>query len=422
MKKTIIKLIVLSVLSATVLTSCGEDNPGTEPETKTSKYVILTMSENTLTKPGYVTTFDAIPTGNVSNITSNSLQGTGMGGWRPYKNWLLKMFNSTGNELGIERLKVEGNTVKVDNFIKSGTINGSGNFTILDDTKGFYWDSGSPLKIQTFNPTSLSRTGEIDLEAAVNERVTGVDAIKFRSVGQKFLAVKNGKLYANITYANGTNAAQYGFWDDYFPDVYIAVIDIATAKYEKTIKIEDTGSIAYINDNEMYSFDTNGDLYIVTQGRSALGGKSKISRIKANETDIDKTWSINMNDINAGGKFVTVYATGGKLITTIPNTTLTGGGTGNINFSPIWEFYVIDVATKTRTRIEGVPAVTNPGAAYGTVKVDDKYYLRVNVPNAADATKAINGYYVLNSTFTSATQAFNVTEGGSISGFYKIEL
>src|SRR5690606_535561 len=138
-------------------------------------------------------------------------------------------------------------------------------------------------------PATMARTGEIDLADAVNERGTDEEEILYRSIGQKFLAIKNGKLYANITYAK-TDGTQKGFWDDFYPDVYIAVIDIATNEYEKTIKIEDTGSIAYINDNSMYDFDTNGDLYIVTQGRSAIGGKSKIVRIKANETDIDDSW------------------------------------------------------------------------------------------------------------------------------------
>ncbi len=417
MKKITLKFLALAAVFAVV--SCDKKDPDPTEEPKESKYVLMTMSENTLTKPGYVTVFDQIPTGNVSNITTNSTQGMGMGGWRPYKNWLLKLFKTSDNAKGVERLKLENGKIVSENFLAGdNTTNGTGNFVIANETQGYYWDGASPLKIQTFNPTTLARTGEIDLTTAVNERGTTDAAILYRSVGQKFLAVKNGKLFANVTYAK-TNAAQKGFWDDFFPDVYIAVIDIATGRYEKTTKIEDTGAIAYINDNEMYSFDTNGDLYIVTQGTSptGIGGKSKIARIKAAETEIDKSWELKMDDIMTGGKFVTVYATNGKLITTIPTVALTGGPTGNINFSEVWDFYAIDVATKARTKINGVPSVTNPGAAYGTVKVDDKLLIRVNAP-----TKSINGYFELNSSLNNATQLFNVTEGGSVSGFHKVEL
>lgn len=417
MYKVTLKSLALASLLTVSLVSCDESD---EPEAKEGKYVLMTMSENTLTKPGYITVFDQFPSGNVSNITTNSVQGMGMGGWRPYKNWLLKLFKTEDNAKGVERLKIENGKVVFDNFLAGdNTTNGTGNFVIASETQGFYWDGDSPLKIQTFNPTTLSRTGEIDLTTAVNERGTGEAGILYRSVGQKFLAVKNGKLFANVTYAK-TNASQKGFFDDFFPDVYIAVIDIATGKYEKTTKIEGTGSIAYINDNEMYSFDTNGDLYIVTQGTSpqGIGGKSKIARIKAADTEVDKTWEINMDDINPKGKFVTVYATNGKLITTIPNTALTGGPTGNINFADIWEFHVIDVATKAITKISGVPACTNTGAAYGTVLVDGKLLIRVN----SAAENGPNGYYELSSDLKSATQLFQVTEGGSVSGFYKVEL
>lgn len=419
MKKITFKIAAIAAVFSVLFTSCDSDEPGVIEVPKVSKYVLMTMSENVLTKPGYLTVFDAIPTGDVSNITANSTQGMGMGGWRPYKNYMLKLFKTSDNAKGVERLKIENGKVVSDNFLSGdNTTNGTGNFVIVNETLGYYWDGNSPLKIQTFNPTTLSRTGEIDLAAAVNERGVSEAGILFRAIGQKFLAVKNGKLFANITYAK-TNSNQKGFWDDFFPDVYIAVIDIATGKYEKTTKIEGTGAIAYINDNEMYSFDTNGDLYIVTQGVSAtgIGGKSKIARIKASETEVDKTWEVKMDDIMTGGKFVTVFATNGKLITTIPNVALTGGQQGNINNSEIWEFHVIDVATKTRTKIAGVPAVTNPGAAYGTIKIDDKLLLRVSAPS-----QKLNGYYQLNSTLTSATSLFNVTEGGSVSGLHKIEL
>lgn len=418
MNKVALKSLALAALLMTTLVSCQDDEP--KAEEKEGKYVLMTASERTNIPPGWVTVFDEFPSGSVSNITTSSLQGKGMGGWRPYKNWLLKLFNTKEGAKGIERLKIQNGTIVEDNFLAGdNTTNGTGNFVIATETQGFYWDGADPLKIQTFNPTTLSRTGDIDLTAAVNERGVGEAGILYRSIGQKFLAVKNGKLFANVTYAK-TNTAQKGFFDDFFPDVYIAVIDIATGKYEKTTKIEGTGSIAYINDNEMYSFDTNGDLYIITQGTSpqGIGGKSKISRIKAAETEVDKTWEIKMDDINPKGKFVTLYATNGKLITTIPNTALSGGPNGNINSEDIWEFHVIDVATKAITKVSGVPACTNTGAAYGTVKVDGKLLIRVN----STKENGPNGYFELSSDLKSATQLFQVTEGGAVTGFYKIEL
>jgi len=412
-KKGIFALTAVALLMA----SCSKnDNPAPVPEEGTDKYVLITMSDNILLKPGFATAFNTLPSGQVSNNTQGSLQGLGFGGWRPHGNSIYKMFSTDANSLGIEKLQVDiAGKVSSANFIAGDNkTNGTGNFVIVDDTKGYYWDGAQPLKIQTFNPSTMSRTGEFDLSSAVNERGASEAKILYRSIGQKFLAVKGGKLYANITYAN-TNGNQKGYWDDFYKDVYIAVIDIATNTYEKTIKIEDTGSIAYINDNKMYDFDSNGDLYIVTQGRSVIGGQSKIVRIKANETDIDKTWSLEMDNIQTGGKFVSVFAKNGKIITVIPNTALTVGVNGNINFEDIWEFYSIDINSKQRTKISGIPPVTNPGAAYAAIEIDGKILLRIN-------SKAgnLNGYYELQGT--QATSLFNVTSGGSVSGLYKIKV
>lgn len=402
------------MLAATVLTACKKGGDTDPISTEKTRYVLMTMSESNLTKPGYLTVFDKAPTGSISNITANSLQGSGMGGWRPYKNWLFKMFNTSGNEKGIERVTATAeNKITSTGFIKTNnTINGSGNFVIVNETSGYYWDADEPLKLQTFNPTTLARTGSIDVSA-----VAKTDAnIKFQGVGQHFLAVKGGKLFADITYGKNTGATS-GMFDDYFPDVYVAVIDVATGKYEKTITFPETGNITYINDNQMFHTDEKGDMYIVTQGRTAVGGQSKIIRIKSADTDFDKTWQIKMDDIMTGGKFVTIHAEKGKIFTTIPTERLTGGATGNINNSEIWEFYSIDMATLARTKINGVPKVTNPGGAYGILELDGKLLLRVNAPSAK-----INGYYELNEARTSATSLFNVTEGGSVSGIYKVKL
>lgn len=414
MKTNILKRISIALFSGLLLGACADDDPVGPIGGDDTGYALLTMSENNLTKPGYISVFSERPSGNISNVNATSVQGMGMGGWRTYGNWAFKMFNTSGNEKGIERLSFgKDRQITVSGFIKTNnTINGSGNFVIQDESEGYYWDADNPLQIQTFNPTSMQRTGYIEVSEVAVEQ----EGVNFQAVGQHFLALKGGKLYADISYGKNTGA-QSGMFDDYFQDLHVAVIDIVAAKYEKTITYPETGGIAYINDNEMYSFDDNGDLYIVTQGRSALGGKSKIVRIKASETDFDKNWEINMDDITEGGKFVTVYASNGKLITTVPTEKLTGGPTGNINFEEIWEFYTIDVNTRQANKIAGVPKSTNSGGAYATVKVDNKVLLRVNAPS-----QNVNGYFELSSDLSSASPLFNVTEGGSVSGLFKVTL
>ncbi|MBD1432973.1 hypothetical protein H8B06_09065 [Sphingobacterium sp. DN00404] len=431
--KKYINLSLLTLIAGSLAFSSCSKNDDTDPQQEGSeKYVIMTLSDRISgNKAGYLTAFDDFPTGTISNVEATSLEGEGMGGWRTHGNNIYKMFRTTDYATGIEKINIAADgTVSAGAFIASknqteaNKYYGTGNFVIKDDNLGYYWDAAEPTKIQKFNPSTMQNTGSLDLTAAVNERGAGEAGITFRSVGQKFLAIKGNKLYANITYAKSP-VNQIGFFDDYFEDVFIAVIDLNNESYENTIEIEDTGSIAYINENHMYDFDTNGDLYIVTQGRSAIGGKSKIVRIKANESDIDQAWELKFSDFRAAdnGKFVGVYANNGKLIVTLNTETLTGGGTGNINRGNIWKFYSVDVANPEFKEITGIPAGTNPGAAMAATEVDGKIYLRcaqLNVNDGEDEYK--NGYYEYNPSSNSASLAFEVNVGGAVSGFTKVNL
>jgi len=427
MKKwNLIPSIALGVLTLWMSACSKNDSPTPPKEETSSRYVLITLADRISgNKGGFISSFATYPSGTISNANANSLEGQGMGGWRVHNNMIFKMFSTSDYTSGIEKVMVgKDGAVTAGKFISSKVPTqaakyfGTGNLVIHNDNAGYYWDAAEPLKVQQFNPTTMGNTGSIDLSEAVNARGKDEAAIKFRAAGQKFLAIKNGKLYVNLTYAKN-DVSQVGFFDDYYPDVYLAVVDIASGKYEKTIRIKATGSIAYINENQMYDFDSNGDLYIVTQGTSATGGKSKIARIKASESDIDQTWELKFSDFRAAddGKFTNIFAKDGRLIFTLNTVKLTGGPTGNINGDDIWKFYSLDVkdTSKKFNAISGVPTGTNPGAAMVAVEVDGKLLLR-------GATKAgENGYYEYNWANNTATNSFSVNVGGAVSGFVKVD-
>lgn len=407
--------------ASSLLFSCSsdDDHGGTTPPTSNQKYVVMTLSERVVgNKAGFVSAYDDLPTGTIDNIGEKSLQGSNMGGFIAYKNALYKIYSTEDNANGIEKIEVQPDgKVYTAGFLQTGQGKpGSGNFVIVDDHSGFYWDMDEPYKLQKFNPETLARTGSIDMTAAINERGENESAIKFRSIGRKFLAVKEGKLYADLNYAS-TEGGQQGFWDDFYPDVYIAVIDIATGAHEKTIKVENTGSIGYVNENRMYNFDSNGDLYFITQGRSAIGGQSKISRIRANSTDIDATWSLNYSDLNSSdeGKFTGVFLDEGMLIVCANTEPLTGGPNGNINTEDVWKLYRVDINAKQFSEIQGIPAARNQGAAELAVKIDGKIYLRVGT-NSGD----VNGYFEYDRASNTTSQTFGIDVGGLVSGFHKV--
>lgn len=418
-------VVLMAFITALFAVSCSSDDDhgpiGPDKPDPTHKYVLMTLSERVVgSKAGFVSAYDEMPSGTVDNIGENSLQGQNMGGFIPYKNHLYKKYTTDDNSNGIEKIQIAADgKVTVAGVLLTGQGKpGSGNFAIVDDHLGFYWDLDEPLTLQKFDPESLSRTGSIDLSEVVNERGADEEAITFRSIGRKFLMVKEGKLYADLNYAT-TEGGQQGFWDDFYDDVYIAVIDIASETHEKTIKVENTGSIAYVNENRMFSFDSNGDFYFITQGRSAVGGKSKISRIKAHSTDIDATWELKYSDLNSSdeGKFTGVFVKDGVMIVGANTEPLTGGPNGNINTEDIWRLFRVNVDSKEFTAVEGLPAGRNQGAAELAVEIDGNIYLRVGT-NSGD----VNGYFLYDEANNSTTQVFTVDVGGLVSGFYKVKV
>ncbi|MCL7988205.1 hypothetical protein M8998_09675 [Sphingobacterium sp. lm-10] len=400
-------------LSLFGFSACSDDapNPSNEGE---SVYLIQTMSEVTQLKPGFMSSYFDFPSGTIVNSTQpTARQGQANEGWRTYNGQVYKMFNASF-ERGIHKLNItsQGVISYGASILTGNTINGSGNFVIENDNKGYYWDGNEPWAIQTFNPASVQRTGKIeeDFEARLRREDS---RITFQGIGQHFLAIKGGKLYADVVYSSGAGMAR-GMFNDVFNDISIAVIDLATQKYEKTITIPNTQSIAFINDNEMYSFDTNGDLYILCQGGpGALGGRSKIARIKAAESVIDSNWELKYADLYPAdqGKFTSLLAKNGKLIV-FANSVPLSLTPNNINTGEIWKYHVVDINSKAITAVEGTELSTNSGGAYAAFELDGKVILRVNAPSKTGVT----GYYELNGT--QATQIIHVSDG-HVAGFTK---
>lgn len=404
--------------ASTFLISCNPDRNNIEPVGNEYKYVLMTGDHTTNIPPGAMTLLDAFPTGTVDATPAGSitLNGRGMGGWRIYNDWIFKMFRTDDGSRTLERMRITSNAVTSDTYIAVGqTIPaGSGNFVIQNETKGFYFDSDEPFKLQIFNPTTMAR---IDETPSYEAQILKTDAgITNTSIGRHFLAIKDGKLYANVNYSKGTANSNIGVFQDFFNTIYIAVINLETYALEDIISYEGTANITYFVDNQMYDFDDNGDLYVLTQGQTAAGTDSKLLRIRAGQHDFDRTWEIDMDAINNGiGKFTTLFVKGGKIITTIPNAPLIGGPAGNINTGEIWEFHVFDVNNPTAPqKIANLPLSRNTGASVGTVEVDGKILIRIN-------NSTFNGYYELNSDWTSATPSFEVN-GNAVTGFTKIKI
>ncbi|WP_146011001.1 hypothetical protein [Siphonobacter sp. BAB-5405] len=400
--KTSVSQFILCCLTIALLAGCSKDssdNPTPTP-TANAKYVLMT-DVTKFQSPGYLTAFTSIPTGTVNPITSKALQVKSAFGFRAFGKWFFNRSNAAG-DIGLQKYTVADDGSIVD----GGFIAGSTQYVIATETSGYYLDeTRGTLKIQKFNPTTMQRTGEIDLSSLQKS------GVEYQVIGKHTLATKEGKLYAGITY--GTKKA-LGYGDDMYNYIAFAVIDMATDKLDKTIKYEGLKGVGWGSSaNKMWSIGDDGALYFYSTALGTGFTNSSVIRIKKGETDFDRNWILKANDLQNGASIATALIKGGKIYLELPSTPL-AANFSNLT-SPIFDYYVVDMATGQKTKIEGMPQHDYSYANdYGITEIDGKIYCWVRNPG-----QKVDGYYVLDGT--KATQVFNVAHEGSLWGFVKLQ-
>jgi hypothetical protein len=255
----------------------------------------------------------------------------------------------------------------------------------------------------------MERSGDIDL-SAIRDQQYG-----YQDIGTSLIVAKEGKLYVDI-FSNKENEKGNFFINEPLGFVQLAVVDIASGKYEKTIRRENISYIGYPgNENQMWGLGDDGALYFCSHGFGATGAinGSAIVRIKKGDTDFDKEWIIKADDYTKGTSFGTVCVKDDKLYTSMSSQAL---AFTTLLTDVSYSYYAFNKENIAQgpTKISDIPLTTYPfQCAQSITAIDDKVYFRV--VNNADK----NGYYVLGDNNT-ATQVFNVASGGVVWGFCKL--
>ncbi|GAB3330728.1 hypothetical protein GCM10027299_35860 [Larkinella ripae] len=399
--KNALTRFALSCLALAALAGCSTSSTDDSPTpTDKAKYVLMTDVVQ-FEPPGYLTAFNGMPAGTVNDIQAKSLQLSMSFGFRTFGKWVFNRTSVAGEE-GLQKF-----TVADDGSIKdAGFIAGSTQFLVVSETSGYYLDeTRGTLKLQKFNPTTMQRTGEIDLSSLQKA------GVEYQVIGKHTLAAKEGKLYAGITY--GTKALQ-GFGDDLYNYVEFAVIDMATDKLDKTIKYDGQRGVGWgSSGNKMWSMGDDGALYLYSSGLTDGFTNPAVLRIKKGETDFDRTWKLKGTDFQTSMAISTALVKGGKIYIEVPTEPLKPDFS-NLQ-SIIWEYYVVDMATMQKTKIEGMPLHHYSFANEQAItEIDGKIYFWVK-----NKTQKIDGYYVLDGT--KATQVFNNPHDGFTWGFAKLQ-
>ncbi|WP_315814854.1 hypothetical protein [Paraflavitalea speifideaquila] len=212
----------------------------------------------------------------------------------------------------------------------------------VNPTEAYASVAGGLAKLIKFNPTTMERTGEIDLSSILR-----AEAPVMYYLGMK---ARDGKLFMGVFYEGA------GFVEKYNDTAYVAVIDLATGKLEKLIKDYRTGSVFDAYDS--FSIDKNGDIYVAALGYT--NRPSGLLRIKKGQTDFDPAYFFDF-DAATGYKCRGVSLFDNGLAFTLA--LVKPADSYEIN-GPSHQFYKLDVVQKTSAgKLGGLPDVFGSNGA-----------------------------------------------------------
>jgi len=342
----------------------GVDCGGSCTPCDTTSFAVFAIT-NTEDGSGFLVPYEDLPSGEV-DISGSLTDGYQLASTRfsglSYGNAVYAPANTFG-ESGVQKFTVNASGAVEDaGFLPGGAASvGSGTiYAIANANKGYYSNHEvNPKAIQIFDTNSMTRTGEVDCSAAMDEIVASMDTaasdrIVQMAVGGGFMLERDGKLFTQIF-----------FEDENFEEVvdktFVAVIDVASDTLDKVIEWPDfirAGYYSCINCNYATVGDDN-HIYLsnwIGNFTDPEGLNFRTIRIKSGETDFDTEWDINGNEDFPNGEnfFLGGAVVNGKMyvkMVDVPVDPQFSQLFGQKNYAS----YEIDLATKTPRKLDDIP-------------------------------------------------------------------
>lgn len=355
--------ILLSVLSLLLFTHCSSDDSVEEqqkqPTTETKDSWIIYNS--TAGWGGNIYSFSELPQGELSLADKKPFyQIAYSAGGKAFGENIYRLGGAASSEEGFSKLTADNaGNITSKGFIATQNNGFEPNYLVVSDTEGYYWDgSRGMLKIQTFNPGTMQRTGEIDLSSlaqTIDPAVLGPGEKAYQAAGQLILIKRDDKLYLDLQIGKkGSN------WQikPIIKEVAVAVYNLTSKKVENVTKYPNTTNLGLFTDHVLWSIDeVTKDIYMVAASdmkAQEAAFSSKILRIKNGQTTFDSTFEIDIKDYVHPAEFNRIFAYNNKIYTTIPSSPASyysdGHGVGYRN--DIWYWNEIDVQTRKAVKLD----------------------------------------------------------------------
>ncbi|MEM0940546.1 MAG: hypothetical protein AAF600_10035 [Bacteroidota bacterium] len=399
MKKYHLYLLIISAIS---FSSCNNDDENeVAPEAEIS-FALLVQTDVT-TNTGFILVSDSMFTGTIDPLSFGSATIVAEAD-RPgiaFGNRIYQLAASDGTQ-GIQEYTVLSNgSIQIGSFISA---DGMDEMTILNETTGYYKAIGNQMRIQTFNPSIMQRTGEIDLRSF--PEVTMIeDALEedfSLGFGNSILAA-DGRLFVQFQ-VNDDNGGGFPTIRNLDYDIlYMAIIDPASDELIDIAQIDGYSNLNGFPAASLHNISAEGDMYFTgiydVTIFSGGGLETRTVRILSGANDFDDSFDINMNDIHVyGSNGQGGPVLNGKIYYQLKDKELVfGSNQGDPDNFP----YVVNTDGSGLTKISGIPGSMVPFFGSGPVEIDGLIYYSV-------ISDTFTGYYSYNPTTGDVNEAFRV--------------
>ena len=353
--------------------------------------------------------FDEIPTGTV-----DLSQGTSFQRFFPLAVVDGAIYSArTDGSSGFAKTGINGNKAIVEDGIIATISEGSFQIKARNKDVGVFHDRNSADFIQTFNPTTMTVTGALDMTLAngvVPDQTVRYQQFIFRN-DDEFLAPMRTEAGGNIT------------------DLAMPIVSISGGGVTDIAVFEGLGDVIYFNGTRN-SVDENGNTYVWHAGNLSVPTVAgSILKIPAGSNDYDPDFNFKVAEINnpavtGFGSFMTGFeywkdGKGFALVNESIDQTLLDliterGGIQNFTpedfntalfllfNSPTGAFVLVDLEAQTVTKVGGLPAVSVFAAGSATFIIDGEPYFGFVTPNE-------NSLYAYNESSNTTNKVFDAS-------------
>lgn len=395
-----------ALASVLLLASCGDDDEPAPAGETTLGYLLYTFGDGQ-----FITASDTMFSGVVNVVNfENALEVAGpftRNGGVAFNDGFYAPSNQSGDP-GIQKYSINDNgNVQADGFISNAS---AGAFGLISNTKGYYVDiTRSTTALQTFDPSAMQRTGQVDFPTEVTQYVNN-------SVANINLSSVIGSGNHVFTQINFQNAGGNSVYDSTF----VVVVNTNTDSYEQLLIYPNAYNM------EGGTVDNNGDVYIRVQDSNPAPGlpvaSTEYARILSGTTSFDMSFGTNgifgfrgvIDDPGTGAGSIGALVAGevhdGIMYIRLKSDEL-------VDISQIFEVnfdaYVVDMNTGEGFKVQDIPS---SGFAAGTLEnakvIDGLAYYPISNPD-------FQGYYTYDIVTGEVAKAIEL-QGGKPSALVKL--